>query len=84
MTSDERRERQIEAHRLIKEKYDAGVPLFTKDLLRDIARQLEDSGTEAVSVTGLNGVAVQFPLKTADQDEYRYPLGPDHFYIRYE
>lgn len=60
------------------------MPFFTKDLLRDIARQLEDSSSEAVSVTGLNGVAVQYPLKTAGWDEVKYSYRPDHFGTRYE
>lgn len=85
MSLDERREAQIEAHRLIREKYDAGVPFFTKDLLRDISRQLGDSSSKVVSVTGLDGVAVQIPLKTADDCRRRhYFHGPDYYTIRYE
>jgi hypothetical protein len=83
MSLDERREGQIEAHRLTREMYDVGVPLFTKDLLRDIARQLADSSSKAVSVTGLDGVAVQFPLKTASDCRHYYH-GPDYYTIWYE
>jgi hypothetical protein len=83
MSLDERREGQIEAHRLIREMYDAGVPLYTKDLLRDIARQLKDSSSKAVSVIGLDGVAVQFPFETPN-DCRHYFHGPDYYTIRYE
>lgn len=85
MTLDERSERMTAAHRLIQAKYDAGIPFFTKDLFRDVVRQFESDGNHdrVVSVTGLDGVAVHFPLETGR--EYQTPMyGDDYVCIMYD
>ncbi|KAK4099262.1 hypothetical protein N658DRAFT_430361 [Parathielavia hyrcaniae] len=69
MTLDEKREELAAAHQLIQAKYDAGVPFFTKVLFRDLVRQLESNGNpdQKVSVAGLDGLAVQFPVETGQE-----------------
>ncbi|KAK3292441.1 uncharacterized protein B0H64DRAFT_228647 [Chaetomium fimeti] len=77
---DERREAQLEAHRFIQAKYDAGVPFITKDLLRDVVRQLEEDGNDTLSITGLNGVAVDYPIETGKENPH--PMcGPGYICI---
>ncbi|KAH6842713.1 hypothetical protein B0I37DRAFT_436465 [Chaetomium sp. MPI-CAGE-AT-0009] len=81
MTIDQKREELLKAHRLIRAKYDAGVPFITKDLLRDVVRELENNSNETVAVTGLDGRAVHFPIETGK--EYRYhPYEPGNLCIR--
>ncbi|KAK4149175.1 hypothetical protein C8A00DRAFT_19105 [Chaetomidium leptoderma] len=67
------------AHRLIQAKYDAEIPFFTKDSFRDVVRQFESDGNldRLVSVTGLDGVAVHFPLETGR--EYLTPMYGDDY-----
>ena len=85
MTIDEKREQQAAAHRLIQAKYDAGIPLFTKDLFRDVVRQLESNSNvdQRVSVTGLDGLAVHFPIETG-REYLSHPYGDDHVCIMYK
>lgn len=85
MTLDEKREKRTAAHRLIQTKYDAGIPFFTKDLFRDVVRQLESGGylDQKVSVTGLDGVTVQFPLKTG-REYLHHAYGENYVCIMYE
>ncbi len=74
MTSEERRDKLAAAQHLIQAKYDAGVPFFTKDQFRDVVRQLDaitqqrEQGnhdeTATISITGLDGLVVQFPIDT--------------------
>lgn len=87
MTLDEQRDTQEAAHRSIRAKYDAGIPLFTKTQIQDVVRQLElesDSNLDQkVSVTGLDGLAVHFPIETGKE----YPdhgYGDDYICIMYE
>ncbi|KAK4153599.1 hypothetical protein C8A00DRAFT_15200 [Chaetomidium leptoderma] len=70
------------AHRLIKTKYDAGIPFFTKDLFRNVVRQLESNNDldQKVSVTGLDGFAIQFPIETGKEYPY-YSPGDEHICI---
>ena len=66
MTAEEKREELEAANSLIRAKYDADVPFFTRDLFRDVVQQL-DSRTNLsrrVSITGLDGLAVHFPIET--------------------
>jgi hypothetical protein len=85
MPLDEKRQEQTTALRLIQAKYDAGIPLFTKDLFRDLVRQLDSdhSTDQGVSVTGLDGLAVHFPVETG-RDYPSHPYGDDHICIMYE
>ena len=66
MTAAEKREELEAANRLIQAKYDAGVPFFTKDVFRDVVQQLESESNPGrrVSITGLDGLAVHFPIET--------------------
>lgn len=73
MTQQEKRDELTAAHHLIQAKYDAGVPFFTKHLFRDVIRQLEtihQREEQTVSIRGLDGLAVQFPVETGN--EYRF------------
>ncbi|KAL1840633.1 hypothetical protein VTJ49DRAFT_241 [Mycothermus thermophilus] len=78
MTRDEEVEKRAAAHALVQSKYDTGVPFFTKDVFRDLARQFEANGGPdgKISVTGLDGVTVHIPLKTG-QEYPRRPYGDD-------
>jgi hypothetical protein len=84
MTLEEKREEFIATHRLIQAKYDAGVPIFTKHQFRDVVRQLEteDNPDQRVSVTGLDGLAVQFPIETG-KEQPNCALDDDHICIMY-
>ncbi|KAK4232726.1 hypothetical protein C8A03DRAFT_20036 [Achaetomium macrosporum] len=84
MTLEEKREEMLAAHRLIQAKYEAGIPFFTKELFRDVVRQLEcnNNPEQRVSVTGLDGFAVQFPIETGKEYEY-YSPGDDRTCIMY-
>lgn len=71
--SDDVREKTRTAHRLIQAKYDAGMPFFTKDLFRDAVRQFESHEKERkVTVTGFDGVAVRFRIRTGEEYPYAY------------
>lgn len=75
MTFDEEREELAAAHQLIRAKYDAGIPFFTKTLFRDVVRQIE-SDEERIFLTGLDGLSVHFPIETGSV--YRsHPYGDD-------
>jgi hypothetical protein len=84
MTFEDRRQKLEEASRLIQTKYDAGVPLFTKDLFRDVVRQIEidDNLHQTVSITGLDGVAVHFPLESRKEYPSR-PYGDNFISVMY-
>lgn len=68
MTVEEKREAMAAAKKLMQARYDAGLPFFTKDIFRDVVRQLEskDNPDQKVFVTGLDGQAVRFPLQTGE------------------
>lgn len=85
LTLDEKRERLTAARQLIQAKFDAGIPLFTKDLFRDVVRQFEsdDNLDRKVSVTGLDGVSVDFSLKTGTKHA-PHPYGDNYVCIMYE
>ena len=85
MSLDEKLEVQTAAHRLIQAKYDAGIRFFTKDLFRDVVRQFESDGSlcQKVSITGLDGVTVHFPLETGREYPSR-PYGDGYVCIMYE
>ncbi|KAL2270009.1 hypothetical protein VTJ83DRAFT_2193 [Remersonia thermophila] len=78
MTPDEEREKRAAAYALVQSKYDAGVPFFTKDALRDLARQFQANGGPGgkIAVTGLDGVTVHVPLESG-QDYANRPYGDD-------
>jgi len=60
----EMKQQTVEAISKIQSLYDAGTPLFTKDAIRDLGRQLVRYKDQEVVVTGLNGVRVV--LRTPD------------------
>ncbi len=74
MSREERRDKWTAAQHLIQAKYDAGIPFFTKDQFRDVVRQLDTitqqrkqgnhDETATISITGLDGLVVQFPIDT--------------------
>ena len=74
MTLQKKRDELAAAQHLIQAKYDAGIPFFTKDQFRDVVRQLDaitqqlQEGNHdqavAISITGLDGLAIQFPVDT--------------------
>ena len=48
---------------------DTGHPLFTKEVLRDVGRQLRNARNkeaQKISVKGLDGVVVEFDIETGD------------------
>jgi hypothetical protein len=83
MTLDEKRQELMEVHRLIRAKYDAGIPFFTKDLFRDVVQQLESDSSERVSITGLDGFAVDFPIEPGKEYQY-HPYGHGYFCVKYK
>lgn len=68
MTLQEKRDELTAAHELIRAKYDASIPFFTKDQLRDIVQQLNrvtqqreqgnHNSSMTISITSLDGFAV--------------------------
>jgi len=52
----------------IRSVFDAGVPFYTKDAIREVCQQIEKSGRkgEKISVRGLDGVPIQFSVHTGD------------------
>lgn len=82
MPIEEKCEKLEAAQEVIRAKYDAGVPLFTRDQFRDILQQLESGGNpeRKVSITGLDGTPVHFQIKTGI--EYTgHPFGDDYVCI---
>jgi len=63
MTLQEQRVEMAAANELLREKYDAGVPFFTKDVIRSVVEQL-DKGNETVAIKGLDGRDVHFTVGT--------------------
>ncbi len=61
------------AQQLVGEKYEAGVPFFTKELFRDVAQQIE-AGHQRVAVPGLDGLSVRFVIETG---KVRFHAGED-------
>ncbi|KAL1842122.1 hypothetical protein VTJ49DRAFT_6001 [Mycothermus thermophilus] len=83
LTVDEKRQVRIAAYQLIRERYNGGVKLFTKDLFRDVVRVFDSAAADSerdssaprphvVSVTGLDGVVVDFPIQIGEV----YPFSP--------
>lgn len=85
ITAEEERDRLAAAHHLVQTKYNAGVPLFTKQLFRDILHQFQNyrDGNQGVSVPGLDGSTVHFTLDTGKQYTV-HPYGEDYTCIMYE
>jgi hypothetical protein len=85
ITREEKEELMSVAHHILREKYDAGVPFFGKDIFRDISLQFEkcQHGTtlsQKVAITDLNGSTIEFPIETGQV----YPTdinGPHYQYI---
>ncbi|KAJ4292217.1 hypothetical protein N0V88_005848 [Collariella sp. IMI 366227] len=73
ISDEERQEAMVVARNLIQARYDAGTPLFTKEQFRTIVQQLDqcledkDETQKRVSVTGLDGQIVWFPVKTGKE-----------------
>jgi hypothetical protein len=83
MTQQEKRDELTATHRLIQAKYDAGTPFFTRSLFRDVVRQLEtiqQREERTVSIPGLDGLTVQFPVETGNEYQYFQP-GEDRICI---
>jgi hypothetical protein len=66
-----RKATEVSSH--IRSLYDAGEPLYSKEIIRDVCRQLR-GGSQKVLVRGLNGIAVDVdmemgePFDTGDPD----------------
>jgi len=52
---------EVSSH--IRSLYDAGEPFYSKEIIRDIGRQLR-SGSQKVSVRGLDGIVVDVDIET--------------------
>jgi hypothetical protein len=68
---------EVSSH--IRSLYDAGEPLYTKDIIRDVSRQLR-GGSQKVLVRGLNGTAVDVDMEIGEPYDAGYP---DWDYIVY-
>ncbi|KAK3896955.1 hypothetical protein C8A05DRAFT_39492, partial [Staphylotrichum tortipilum] len=64
MMLQERYDAMAAAHKLMRAKYDAGVPFYTRDLIRSVVEQLDDGRNKTVAVTGLDGLDVRFTIDT--------------------
>ena len=83
MSLEEERDKLTAAQHLTQAKYDAGIPFFTQDQFRDVVRQLEaitqqreegnHDDTATISITGLDGLVVQFPIDTGKVYVYHKP-----------
>jgi hypothetical protein len=60
--------------------YDAGTPLFTRESIRDIGRQLSEVDAQKVTVAGLDGVPVEFEIRTGSTT----PAGAELEWLAYE
>lgn len=64
---------RAEANLKIRDLYDAGIPFFTKEAIRDVYQQLKKPRKDQkISVKGLDGVFVDFEM----QNGHTSP-GPD-------
>ena len=59
-------QRLTEIHTANRSFYLSGAPLFTREIIRDVSQQLKKLEGKAgkVSVRGLDGVIVEFPVET--------------------
>jgi len=55
-----------EATRKIRALYDAGIPFYTKESLREVCQQLEKCPErgQKISIKGVNGTMVDFEIET--------------------
>lgn len=78
ISDEERQEAMVVARELIQAKYDAGTPLFTKEQFRTIVQQLdqcsenENDTQKRVSITGLDGQTVWFPVETGKESTMHF------------
>lgn len=58
--------KRAEAYTRIRSLFDAGTPIFTKEMIRDVCWQLErsDQRGQKISVRGLDGVMVDFETES--------------------
>ena len=56
-----RKATEVSSH--IRSLYDAGEPLYSKEIIRDVDRQLR-VGSQKVSVRGLDGIVVDVDIET--------------------
>jgi hypothetical protein len=65
-----------EAGSKIRSLVDAGTPLSTKEVLRDVSRQPKSSNMKGqkISVKGLYGVIVESDIETGDTRKSREPV----------
>lgn len=54
----------------VKAAYDAGTPFFTKDAIRSVVEAFDrirlEGSNETVSITGIDGVPIEFRLRTGE------------------
>jgi hypothetical protein len=94
LSEEEKRKVRAAAHHFILEQYNSGVKLFSKEAFRDAVRVfasaaaeveqrgvLSDPSAHVVSVTGLDGVAVDFPIETGAIYPYS-PYPPEYVCVK--
>lgn len=54
-----------QAQRALRNYYAEGIPFFTKESIQDIVDQI-DRGTTVISVAGLDGSELEFPIRTGE------------------
>ncbi|KIW16835.1 hypothetical protein PV08_04025 [Exophiala spinifera] len=66
LSSDETTGEAAEVSSRILSTYHAGEPLFSKEIIRDVARQLANTECRKVSVRGLDGQVVEIDVETGN------------------
>lgn len=62
---------RVEASKDLLRLYDAGVPFFTKESIRDVQRQLQKSSPgDKLRIKGVNGEVVVWDIETGERKKY--------------